>query len=546
MVTFRSVATDDNPYGTSATQVKVSRPAGVVDGDFLIASIAVADGSSSSITPPAGWVFVKRVDASTTVSLAVYYKFAIGEPAAGWAWGFTNAQPHTVVVRAYSGVDVFAPIDADNGASQIAASSQILPSLTVTTPGLMAVESTAISVAGATSITLSVVPATGYTARATSVQSTLALEVTDSVLATNGVITNGAETYTFGGVYSPIVAMHVMALRPSVGKSTLEQVRQAFKTAFPPGADDLYDWDNPDTDIYKLTVAAATILKYYGFDYADFLRSEFQPLTTVVKLADWESAYGVSTTAQSVTAVRQNAVIAKLRESGGSTRDNIRLAVEPNLGYLGSNIGTLQIVECDRTALTALHTYSNATGAAILAAGNTSQSVTVPDDGLVSIAGVKLTVTLTSTAVDNISFVLNGPGSGGLPASVTWPAGALGKGSVTSQQFTLYDIVSSPAKNITGAWTLQITAGSANVTLVSWSLFVEGIGLDSSGHDGLGSAIFDWGAYADPAKNINADFLAARNSINKISPAHTVGHLLLTISAIPDNSTTLPGACYPA
>src|SRR5579871_555172 len=128
-VAFRSVAIDDNPGGASTAQLSIPKPAGALDGDFLLASIGVAGGSGSSVSAPVGWTLLRRVDLGTNVSLAVYYKVASSEPAR-WSWSFGAAGTHVGAVRAYVNVDTFAAIDAEAGRAIPSGTSQGTPSVT--------------------------------------------------------------------------------------------------------------------------------------------------------------------------------------------------------------------------------------------------------------------------------------------------------------------------------------------------------------------------------------------------------------------------------
>jgi hypothetical protein len=189
------------------------------------------------------------------------------------------------------------------------------------------------------------------------------------------------------------------------------------------------------------------------------------------------------------------------------------------------------IIEANRAALTAAHTYTNATGASIGLNSTVTQTVYVPDDGGVSDAGLQLFVTITSSNPEQLSFTLTGPNqanaTGTGQAVVTFPSGSLPAGSVSTVAFRLNDASVSPGKKIFGYWTLQISTGAALCTLASWSLFVEGGGQrDSAGNSGLGEQMHDWIVQYNSAIGSSPNFPAALAAIQRIEPADSNGVLV--------------------
>jgi hypothetical protein len=105
-VGFRSVATVTN--GTAGTSVVVARPAGVVNGDLLLAFVAQA--GTATVTAPTGWTLFGSQTTGGAVSLAVYWKVASSEPSS-WTWTLGSSLRNWASVSAYTGVDPAAPIN---------------------------------------------------------------------------------------------------------------------------------------------------------------------------------------------------------------------------------------------------------------------------------------------------------------------------------------------------------------------------------------------------------------------------------------------------
>jgi hypothetical protein len=99
------------------TSLAIAKPAALVTGDVMIASIAVRD-SGAVVTPPAGWTALPRVDQTTsgnTMSLLTYWRAAAaGEPAT-YTWTLSGTDHAAGGIQAFSGVDTAAPINASAG-----------------------------------------------------------------------------------------------------------------------------------------------------------------------------------------------------------------------------------------------------------------------------------------------------------------------------------------------------------------------------------------------------------------------------------------------
>src|SRR4029077_6118083 len=105
---FRAAAS----AATTGTTLSIARPVGVTANDVLIASIGVQP-STASLTAPAGWILVRRINnpSTTSNSLAVYRKVAgAGEPAS-YAWGVGGATNTVGGIQAFFDVDTANLID---------------------------------------------------------------------------------------------------------------------------------------------------------------------------------------------------------------------------------------------------------------------------------------------------------------------------------------------------------------------------------------------------------------------------------------------------
>lgn len=317
---------------------------------------------------------------------------------------------------------------------------------------------------------------------------------------------------------------------------SIADVRGLFLQLWPPGR--LYDWHNPESRISRFIDGCAEALKTFGYDVLDRLHREISPSRCIDDIPDWEKALGLTSSYTALNGTidqRRAGIIAKLREFGAFTLPNARAILAPLLGYADGS--KLQMLEVDRTAMRAAHTYTNTQAQSSTYV--VASSVYVNDGGTLSSAGAQVRVQLPAAPTLPLTFYLLAPSG----KYTSWAAGKLGPASA---QYQLYEhtLVGTPCN---GTWTFYVVANSfsAPVALSSWSLFVEGAGLS-----GLGGDMVDWGTYADPAlmgsSGVPPDLQAARTAIARIEHAHTRGYLLRSLVAIPDAPLTLPDSTLPA
>ncbi len=132
---YRSAATG---VTTPITSIVVSKPAGVVTNDVLIAAVTV--DQTPTISPPAGWTLV-RSDANGTIQTqAIYWHAAGGSEPATYTFTFGGAVNSAVAgIAAYSGVNTTTPIDVSSGQANATSTSVTAPSVTTTVANAMIV-----------------------------------------------------------------------------------------------------------------------------------------------------------------------------------------------------------------------------------------------------------------------------------------------------------------------------------------------------------------------------------------------------------------------
>src|SRR5207302_2608147 len=134
VTTFRAAAI--NTAGGAVNTISANKPAGTLATDVMLAYLAVRGGTGvtdASITVPAGWTRIDRVDNGANLSLLVYWKTNAGaETSYSWSWTGT-AQKAALNIAAYSGVDTTNPVDQHAGAPDTSLSGlYYAPSLTGT------------------------------------------------------------------------------------------------------------------------------------------------------------------------------------------------------------------------------------------------------------------------------------------------------------------------------------------------------------------------------------------------------------------------------
>lgn len=335
-------------------------------------------------------------------------------------------------------------------------------------------------------------------------------------------------------------------------RRTLHDAAATLRQQFPPGDENLHAWEDPDSWVSRDMRSKGRLLLAMQ-QAADSLRAEMNPATAVEKLSDWESIFRFASSRIARfggTPQRQAQVVSKWREFGATAIPIVQAIIGPLLGYADPT--QLEIIECSRSGLRALHTYSWPDGN-IPAMGQYNELVHVADNLEVSAAGAFIRVNLTFPTIENLAISVSSPGFN-VVLAIT---GALGVGSVTNKQYAFF-APTFAGQDVDGDWTLNIdnngaSTGTVNVSSgIQTDVFVEGIGrVGLTTEEGLGAFIFEWGVVVDPALEgvvSPSDRSAALAALQRIKPAHTIANLLIATSidgacCIPDVS--LPDASIP-
>jgi MSHA biogenesis protein MshQ len=132
---FRAAASSGANAGT--LNMAINKPAGTAATDFMVAGITISP-ATATITPPSGWLLLRRLDNGTN-SLAIYRKAASATEPASYTWRFSNSSGSAGGIATFTGVSSTTPIDVESGASTPSSTRHAAPSVTPTLPGTMLV-----------------------------------------------------------------------------------------------------------------------------------------------------------------------------------------------------------------------------------------------------------------------------------------------------------------------------------------------------------------------------------------------------------------------
>ncbi len=115
----------------TTASLTIAKPAGVVQNDLLLATLAAR--GNTTISAPTGWTQVQQASNSTTQTLAVFYRVATAADitATNYAFGLTASVGVAGAILRYTGVDPRFPIDA-SGIATGSSTTATAPSVTAT------------------------------------------------------------------------------------------------------------------------------------------------------------------------------------------------------------------------------------------------------------------------------------------------------------------------------------------------------------------------------------------------------------------------------
>ena len=138
-VAFRAAASSGQATGATIT---VTKPAGTITGDVMLASITVVS-NTSTVSTPAGWTLLLSTNqtGTNTSRLYTFYRIALAGEPGSYAWTITGANVGAVAaIASFSGVDIsVSPIDASAGQATASSLTHTAPSVTATVAGDMLV-----------------------------------------------------------------------------------------------------------------------------------------------------------------------------------------------------------------------------------------------------------------------------------------------------------------------------------------------------------------------------------------------------------------------
>lgn len=215
-IAFRQTATGT---ATAATSISINKPAGTVDGDVMICGVTTTstDGASTpTCTAPGGWTTAGDSTGGSVIDrFKTFYKVASSE---GSSYSFTLGNGGAgncnaiAFITSYSGVDNVTPLDATTTITNTGAqASYSLPSITTVTANTMLVGATGVS------DTVTFTQPGGTTERVdTNNPAGWNVSIEQFELAVAAIGATGAKTITPSAASGDQIA-HAIALRPSSG-----------------------------------------------------------------------------------------------------------------------------------------------------------------------------------------------------------------------------------------------------------------------------------------------------------------------------------------
>ena len=143
-ITFRAAASAS--AGSDTLTLTINKPAGTVENDIMIASIAICP-NTPTITAPTGWTLIRRTNNANANahSLASYYRVAGASEGASYAWTFDASSGSAGGISSFYNGETTAVVDVESGANTASALTHAAPTVTTVWANSMIVTAHAMS-----------------------------------------------------------------------------------------------------------------------------------------------------------------------------------------------------------------------------------------------------------------------------------------------------------------------------------------------------------------------------------------------------------------
>ena len=132
------VRSSSSNAGNAVTSLAIAKPAGTVQGDLLVATVAHQSGSNRNMTPPAGWTAIPGTDVFEGSNARIHGWYRVAGASEPDSYTFTltggsDGRDTAGGIMAISGANQATPINVSNGQSNGSTPSSSLPAASITT-----------------------------------------------------------------------------------------------------------------------------------------------------------------------------------------------------------------------------------------------------------------------------------------------------------------------------------------------------------------------------------------------------------------------------
>lgn len=212
-ISHRAAGLGNNAGG--ATTLNVSKPSGTQDGDILIAVISVRGGTSTTITPPAGWTLINSNDSTTILKSSIFWKQSSASDNNIQTFSFNSSQKASGVISGYSGVDTTSPVNAQNSQVNASSTSMTAPDVTTTVTNTMVIA----AYSTATGTTMTAGSSMSLRGQAASTGGSAATRTTSGLQDIIQSATGSTGTKTMTAGTAAVNIGHTIALKPAASVS---------------------------------------------------------------------------------------------------------------------------------------------------------------------------------------------------------------------------------------------------------------------------------------------------------------------------------------